>query len=266
MCWGGGNTEAFLAHKVERWGMDYQPRPDAKTIAPAFVTTRQQLQWLKHPKAREALDYIDPYRYRDRLVGKPILFVFGASDPLFPPTGSRGFTPRMPATVRELIAANTGHTTDTWRHARAWCMWLAHCFADRPMPVIDVGLDPMADGQAQVVATVEAAGELESVRCWSAADPAGAYHEARWQRTDMDRVASAGDTFQETKRGYQCVLPAPSNTITALFVEVLERDVDGVPGIATSAVVEWPEGPWASASPVSPALPASPAEPSADRP
>lgn len=39
--WNAGNTEQWLELKAERWGLDYQPKPDAKTIGPAWITTRQ---------------------------------------------------------------------------------------------------------------------------------------------------------------------------------------------------------------------------------
>ncbi|MCC7409620.1 MAG: hypothetical protein IT442_16265 [Phycisphaeraceae bacterium] len=241
-CWGSGNVEAFLEHKAQRWGLDYQPRPDAKTIAPAFVSTRQQIASFKNSAVRESLKYVDPYLFKDRFIDKTIVYVFGSDDPLFPPTSSWGFLPQMPATVYQVIAANEGHTPNTWRHRRAWQMLLAHCFGGRPMPRLELRVEPRGE-EVEVVARIEQAGEIESVNCWHTSDAEGAYHDAKWEPLELRPVEQNADAIPDAPvapRVYRATITLPADQITAMYAEVLDHDSEGVPGIGTSMIEEWP--------------------------
>jgi len=227
-CWNAGNGQEFIQLKAERWGLDYQPRSDGNTMAPAFITTQQQMEISKHPMADSYASFVDPYRYGNLLRGKKILYAAGTNDPLFPPVSGTVFLPHMSANIRSLLVPNAGHTMDTDRHLNAWRMWLAHCFAGRGVP--DILVDANRQGNnAVVTATVKTRTHITAVRIWSATDPKGAYLKTKWQSTAMEKVGDGQ---------FRATLAAPQNDYLGYFVEVVDRDPKTVSGTITSGFNE----------------------------
>ena len=225
-CWNAGNTADWIRLKADRWGLDYQPNPGSGTIAPAFITTRQQMELMKHPLAERMQQYGDPYVFRDRLAGKKVLYGAGTNDPLFPAASDTIFLPRMPG-VRILLVANAEHTPGTKNHLTAWRMWLAHVFAGRDVPAIDATAE-RGDGRLLVRAGIDSANKIRAVRLWSAADDKGAYLDAKWTATELTRRDGA----------FEGAIPAPGGNYIGYFVEVEDIDAGGVRGIATTGFME----------------------------
>lgn len=232
-CGVGGGARDMLRLKAERWGLDYQPpggRGTAgqdETIAPAFVSTRVQLQALEHPRSEAMMQLLDPYNLRERLAGKQILYARGTNDPLSHVASDGAFLSQMPEGVRVLLVANVGHTPATSRHLAAWKMWLAHTFAGREVPNVDISAH--RDGErVELLARVGSSTAVRAVRLWSADDPRGAYLDARWQASELVR----------TQDGYAGTIRAPADRYTAYFVEVEDEDPRSVPGVITTPVHE----------------------------
>ncbi len=225
-CWNSGNVPEWLSLKARRWGLDYQPRPDAGTMAPAFITTRQQMEIMKNPLAERMRWYSDPYEFRSRLRGKKILYAAGTNDPLFPVASDTVFLPHMNG-VRILLVPNAGHTPSTRRHLTAWRMWLAHVFAGRDVPVISAGAR-RRDGQLRVRARVRCRNTIRAARVWSARDDQGAYLGVTWTPAELTRRGDA----------YEGAIPAPAGKFVGCLVEVEDTDAAGIDGIATTGFLE----------------------------
>ena len=226
-CWNAGNVEEWVQLKAERWGLDFEPRPGADTIAPASLSTRRQMEHARSERGRQYLAITDPFLYRDRLKDKKILYAAGTNDHLFPAVSDRVFLPRMPESVRILLVPNTTHTPGTPQHLMAWKMWLAHTFAGRDVPRIRIEAD-RRDERIVVKAQVHSKTAIRSVTAWSATDGQGAYRKSKWQATPL----SLEDGF------YRGAIPAPPGQYTAYFVEVRDDDAETVPGIVTTGMQE----------------------------
>ena len=232
-CMVGGNAEAVLRLKAERWGLDYQPPSGAgtaaedETIAPAFVSTRRQLQALEHPRSVEMMKLVDPYALRERYAVKQILYARGTNDPLAHVASDRAFVSQMPAGIRVLLVANAGHTPATPRHLAAWKMWLAHTFAGRDVPSIAVWSRRNGE-RLELRARVDTRTRVRAARVWSTEDARGAYLQAHWKASELVR----------TEEGYAGEIEAPADRYMAYFVEVEDDDPDSVPGVITTPVYE----------------------------
>lgn len=225
-CWNVGNTVGWVKLKADRWGLDYQPKRDSKTIAPAFVTTRQQMEQMKHPRFNVARKYGDPYLWRDRLKGKKIIYGSGTNDPLYPVASDTVFLPDMPG-VRILLVANAEHTPNTKNHLTAWRMWLAHVFGGRDVAVIKAKAE-RSGGHLLVRAEVGTANKIEAVRVWSAMDSSGAYLNTKWRPVTLTLRDGA----------FEGKIPAPDGKHVGYFVEVEDSDAEGIGGIMTTGFLE----------------------------
>ena len=229
-CWNAGNTEAWLELKAERWGLDYQPRPDAKTIGPAWITTREQIANYNAPRGREYRRYTDPSAYRDRLKGKKIIFTAGTNDWLFPVMSDSVLLPLMGDSVRVQLLPNKGHTNRTRRNANAFLMLLSHVFAARGIPAIEVEGVPESD-RLEVVVRVDAKTQVTAARVWFAADDHGAYfRDTEWESVEL---RNEGRTFRAS-------IPALPGQYLGYFVEVEDIDSAGLPGTVTTGFQERP--------------------------
>jgi PhoPQ-activated pathogenicity-related protein len=226
-CWNAGNVLEWTELKAQRWGLDYEPRPNSGTIAPASLSTRAQREHAHSPRGREYLAFTDPYRFRERLRDKRILYAAGTNDRLFPAVSDRVFLPEMGENVRILLVPNTGHTPGTPQHLAAWRMWLAHTFGGRDVPLIRVEAHRRADSLA-ILARVQTRTAVEAVTVWHAADERGAYRDVKWEATPLAPRDGV----------YRGVIPAPLERYTAWFVEVRDNDPETVPGIVTSGMQE----------------------------
>lgn len=222
-CWNCGNTLDWLQLKAERWGLDYQPKANATTMAPAFITTRQQMAEVKAPHASEYQSYTDPFQYRDRIKSKKILYAAGTDDPLFPVMSDSVFLPRISGDIRIHLVPNAAHTNATPRHLTAWRMWLAHVLAGRDVPAITVSARPQ-DDRLMVKAQIETRTTVKAARVWYTSDDRGAYLKSQWQSVELDHGSAA--------------IPAPRDRYTAYFVEVEDEDPATVPGVATTGIQE----------------------------
>ena len=232
-CWNAGNTEAWLALKAERWGLDYQPRPDAKTIGPAWVTTREQIENYNAPRGREYRSYTDPSTYRGRLEGKAIVFSAGTNDWLFPVMADTVFVPEMGRSVRIQFLPNKGHTNRAERNRTAWLMLLAHVFAGRDVPAIEVEGLPHGD-RLNVAARVEGQTKVTAARVWHASDARGAYlKETKWEQVELRKDGAR----------FRASIPAPPQKYVGYFVEIEDVDDSGLAGVVTTGFHERPPAP-----------------------
>lgn len=235
MSWNAGNISAFLELKARRWGLDYQPRKNPGTVAPAFVTTREQIARAKHARGQVYGRYTDPYEFRDRLKDKQILYAVGTNDPLFPVASDTVFLPHMPPSVRMSLVPNAGHTVNTPRHLTAWRMWLAHCFAGRDVPRIETTAERNA-ATVTVTAMVHTRTRIKEARLWSAHDGRGAYLKVNWQSQPLERTAPGR---------YRGTLAAPPSQYVGYFIELTDDDPRTVPGLVTTSfqeIVPMPQG------------------------
>ena len=207
--WNLANFEAQLQLEAERLGPDYGKDGGA----PGSESPRQRLAMLATPRGREYQSYLDPYLWRDRIANKPILFTVGTNDPLFPTPGDRVFLPDMPKSTRILFIPNYGHGHETERNFAAWRMWLAHVFADRPVPEATVSWQRRGD-RLELTAAVHAANPVKTVTSWSASQVRGNYLECRWNPTPLAKG----------KDGYSAALPAPIGQFTVFYVEIEDED------------------------------------------
>jgi PhoPQ-activated pathogenicity-related protein len=221
--WNLANFEAVLKLQVERYGPESQAGGDG----PGSESPAQRLASLKTARGREYQQYLDPWMWRDRIANKQILFSVGANDPLFPPLSDSVFLPGMPKSTRILLIPNKGHGHDSERETIAWRMWLAHVFANRPVPEIEVTWK--RDG-AQIVlsATVTGGSRIRKVRAWSASQERGAYLESRWSPTEL-----TGKDGRD--RG---TLQAPDKMFTAFWIEAEDDDAASGPGVISTGMQE----------------------------
>ncbi len=221
--WNMANFEASLRLQAERLGPDYGKGDGA----PGSESPRKRLAMLLTPRGREYQSYIDPYLWRDRIANKKILFTAGANDPLFPPLSDTVFLPEMPKSTRILLVPNYGHGHDTERQFAGWRMWLAHVFANRPVPETALSWKRQED-RLHITASVDSANPVKSVTVWSASQERGAYLECRWNPTALLREKGA----------YSGVIPAPAGRFTAFFVEVEDEDARYGRGIISTGMQE----------------------------
>ncbi len=229
MSWNAGNFRAFLQLKARRWGLDYQPRKNSDTVAPAFVTTREQIARAQHARGQVYRRYTDPFEFRDRLKDKQILYAVGTNDPLFPVAADTVFLPYLSPTVRVLLVPNAGHTVNTPRHLTAWRMWLAHCFAGRDVPRIDVTAERNGE-RAVITATVRSRTTIKSARLWSTRDERGAYLKVNWRSHRLERIAPGK---------YRATLTVPAHAHVGYFIELTDDDPQSVPGVVTTGFQEF---------------------------
>jgi PhoPQ-activated pathogenicity-related protein len=221
--WNMANFEAALRLRAERQGLDYGKGGEG----PAAATPRQQLASLETPRGKEYQRFLDPFVWRDLVANKPILFTVGANDPLFPPLSDTVFLPDMPKTTRIMLIPNRGHGHDSERESAGWRMWMAHVFANRPVP--DIALTSKREpGTLQLTAAVKSPNPIKTVTAWSASNERGNYLECHWAPT----VLTAHDGV------WLATLPAPASSYTAFFVEVEDEDARSGRGIISTGMQE----------------------------
>lgn len=234
-CWHAGNSEAWVKHKAERWGLDYQPKKGAGvrnrgTVAPAFVTTAEQQElWLNHELGLQLRSLTDPYLFRDRLEGKKVLYIAGTNDPLFPATSSSVFLPHMSDSVQPLIVPNKGHVAGKKNLIQAYRMWVAHTFAGREIGQIGVSAKRTSDS-AEIVAEIQTPYKIKSVKLWSMSDGLGAYFKRAWKATAMQRTADGK---------FRASINTPEGMYTGYFVELVDKDPESTKGVVTTQVFEF---------------------------
>jgi hypothetical protein len=221
--WNMANFEASLRLRAERQGPDYGKGGDG----PAAVTPRQRLAALKTDRGNEYQRFLDPWLWRDLVANKKILFTVGANDPLFPPLSDTVFLPDMPKTVRIMLVPNRGHGHDSDREFAGWRMWMAHVFANRPVPDIEVAWK-REPGAIQLTAAVKTPNPLKAVTAWSATNEHGNYLECRWAATPL----GGGNGLWRAK------LAAPDGCYTAFFVEVEDEDARSGRGVISTGMQE----------------------------
>lgn len=221
--WNMANFEASLKLRAERQGLDYGKGGDG----PATATPRQQLASLETPRGKEYQRFLDPWLWRDRIANKPILFTVGANDPLFPPLSDTVFLPGMPKSTHIMLIPNRGHGHDSEREFAGWRMWIAHVFANRPVPDIEVAWK-RETGAIQLTAAVKTPNPVKTVTAWSASNERGNYLECRWSSTAL----TGGDGT------WRATLPAPSGSYTAFFVEVADEDPRSGRGVISTGMQE----------------------------
>jgi PhoPQ-activated pathogenicity-related protein len=161
------------------------------------------------------------------VANKPILFTVCANDPLFPPLSDTVFLPDMPKTTRIMLIPNRGHGHDSERESAGWRMWMAHVFANRPVP--DIALTSKREpGTLQLTAAVKSPNPIKTVTAWSASNERGNYLECHWAPT----VLTAHDGV------WLATLPAPAGSYTAFFVEVEDEDARSGRGIISTGMQE----------------------------
>ncbi len=221
--WNFANFEASLRLQVERYGPDYKKGGEG----PASESPGRRLATLSTPRSKEYQRFLDPWLWRDRIANKKILFSAGANDPLFPPLSDTVFLPGMPKSTRILLIPNQGHGHDSEREFVAWRMWLAHVFANRPVP--EIALDWKREKDTiQLSAAVTSGNPIQTVTAWSATQERGAYLECRWTPTPL---AVANGVYRAT-------VAAPAGSFTAFFVEVEDLDPRSGRGVISTGMQE----------------------------
>ena len=226
--WNIGNVERALELKAQRWGLDHKGGKEGAK-GPGFQTTARQLEFVRNPIGRQSLAYTDPYQFRNRLEGKPILYIHGTNDPLSHVASDTVFLPHMPATVRILHTPNAGHGASPWDE-KAWLMWLAHVFAGRDAPRIDVTTESR-DARQVVTATVVSRTQVKKVALWTARDKTRSFLEAKWDAADMRAMGDGR---------YQASFEQPTEGSVGYIIMVEDEDPATVPGVITSGFHEWP--------------------------
>jgi len=208
---------------LERYGEAARAGGDG----PASESPGKRLASLQTARGQEYQRFLDPWLWRDRIAGKPILFSVGANDPLFPPMSDSVFLPGMPKSTRILLIPNQGHGHDSERETVAWRMWLAHVFAHRPVP--DIALVSQRAGDRLLVsAKITGGTQIQNVTVWSATDDRGAYLGSKWVPAAM----------QLEKNEYRAALTAPKGKFTAFWVEVEDEDGRSGGGVITTGMQE----------------------------
>jgi PhoPQ-activated pathogenicity-related protein len=221
--WNLANFEASLRLEAERLGLDY----GKDSGAPGTESPRQRLAMLDTSRGREYQSYLDPYLWRDRIANKRILFTVGTNDPLFPTPIDRVFLPEMPKSTRVLFIPNYGHGHATERNFAGWRMWLAHVFADRPVPEAAVSWRAQGD-RLEVTASVRSSNPVKAVTAWRARDAKGAYLHSKWEPTPLVKG----------KGGYTATLAAPAGQFTVFFVDVEDEDPRWGRGVISTGTQE----------------------------
>ncbi|MDP7035307.1 MAG: PhoPQ-activated protein PqaA family protein, partial [Planctomycetota bacterium] len=224
-----GDVSAFLEHKLLRWGPGYAPFPESN--GPASVTTAEQVGFTLSPGWDLYEKFTDPYLLQERLVGKKILNTIGTVDPLYPVTYGPEWQDAMEwASFQQLYASGYGHGHSSSQHLEAWAMWLAHCLGGRTLTTLKVQTQRQED---QLVITVRGASEqsLRKVTVCYAIDPNGTFlpENTTWIRKTMSKVATGT---------YRFTIPESRGKYILSYVEVRDRDENGVPGVVTSRLIE----------------------------
>ncbi len=227
--WNIGNVEKALDLKARRLGMNHKAG-GAEAKGPGFQTTAEQIETYSNPRGQRGLAYVDPFRFRDRLAGKAILYMAGTNDPLFSVDADTVFLPEMHADVRVLLVPNAGHGE---KGIDPRPMWLAHVFAGRDVPRIETRHEAN-QGQLIVEAQVESRTAIESVTLWSAADSTRTFLDAVWSSIAMEALDEGR---------YRASIPAPDKGSVGYIVMVEDDDPATVPGVITSGFHEWPPFP-----------------------
>ncbi|MCX7013591.1 MAG: PhoPQ-activated protein PqaA family protein, partial [Candidatus Sumerlaeota bacterium] len=229
LSWNIGNVEKALNLKAQRMGIDYKAgKPEAK--GPGFLPTSEQLAFVTSPLGRQSLPYTDPYQFRDRLASKPILYMDGTNDPLFHVDADTVFLPEMRGDIRVTLLPNTGHgPTSPWVGI-ASKMWLAHIFAGRDVPRIEVA-EEARGGEVVVTTTVSSRTKVKTVSLWSAEDKTRVFLEAKWTSAAMRSLGEGR---------HQATLPVPAEGSVGYIVAVEDEDPATVPGVISTGFHEWP--------------------------
>jgi PhoPQ-activated pathogenicity-related protein len=221
--WNMANFEAALKLQVERLGPDYGKEGGG----PGSEPPGKRLASLSTPRGREYAQYLDPYLWRERIAGKQILFTAGTNDPLFPAPVDKVFLPDMPKSTRILLVPNFGHGHTAGRNFTGWRMWLAHVFANRPVPEVSLTWKRQTD-RLELRASVASTNPVKAVRVWSASQERGVYLKCEWKSVPLVKNGAA----------YSAVVPAPAAGFTAFFVEVEDEDSRWGPGVISTGMNE----------------------------